>query len=254
PTTRTRHRAPFACWPPRPRASGMTDADRLDRVESVEAIRQLVSRYALATDSRDLHALVELFVDDVQLGAQARGRDALRTFFQPARREVGITILFVGNHVIDFDHDDHARGVVYCRGEVQVDDRWVVQAIQYRDTYERRNGVWYFVRRKHLLWYAPTWASRPSGCRQRTGPSTTPAAASCPRRGRAGASSGGLDPAEWTRYFVQADFPSLGAAVAQPVHVVDDLEALQVLGHPLRVRILEQLREPGSAATVAREV
>jgi len=42
--------------------------------------------------------------------------------------------------------------------------------------------------------------------------------------------------------------------VAQPVHVVDDLEALQVLGHPLRVRILEQLREPGSAATVAREV
>jgi len=42
--------------------------------------------------------------------------------------------------------------------------------------------------------------------------------------------------------------------VAQPVHVVDDLEALQVLGHPLRVRILERLREPGSAATVAREV
>ena len=42
--------------------------------------------------------------------------------------------------------------------------------------------------------------------------------------------------------------------MAQPVHVVDDLEALQVLGHPLRVRILELLREPGSAATVAREV
>jgi DNA-binding transcriptional ArsR family regulator len=43
-------------------------------------------------------------------------------------------------------------------------------------------------------------------------------------------------------------------AVAQPVHVVEDIEALQVLGHPLRVRILELLREPGSAATVAREV
>jgi DNA-binding transcriptional ArsR family regulator len=36
--------------------------------------------------------------------------------------------------------------------------------------------------------------------------------------------------------------------------VVEDIEALQVLGHPLRVRILEALREPGSAATVAREV
>jgi DNA-binding transcriptional ArsR family regulator len=38
------------------------------------------------------------------------------------------------------------------------------------------------------------------------------------------------------------------------VHVVEDIEALQVLGHPLRVRILEALREPGSAATVARQV
>ncbi|HEY7136528.1 MAG TPA: helix-turn-helix domain-containing protein [Acidimicrobiia bacterium] len=36
------------------------------------------------------------------------------------------------------------------------------------------------------------------------------------------------------------------------VHVVDSLEALQVLGHPMRVRILEALREPASAASVAR--
>jgi len=42
--------------------------------------------------------------------------------------------------------------------------------------------------------------------------------------------------------------------MAEAVHVVDDLEALQVLGHPLRVRILEALREPASAATVARQV
>ena len=38
------------------------------------------------------------------------------------------------------------------------------------------------------------------------------------------------------------------------VHVVDDIESLQSLCHPLRVRILEALREPGSAATVARAV
>ncbi len=42
--------------------------------------------------------------------------------------------------------------------------------------------------------------------------------------------------------------------MAQPVHVVEDIEALQVLGNPLRVRILDLLREPGSAATIAREV
>ena len=141
----------------------MTDADRLDRLESIEAIRRLVARYALATDSRDLDTLVDLFVDDVQVGADERGRDALRAFFGRSLREVGVTILFVGNHLIDFHDSDHARGVVYCRGEVQVDDRWVIQAIQYRDTYERRDCAWYFVRRKHLLWYGAELGESPLG-------------------------------------------------------------------------------------------
>jgi hypothetical protein len=136
---------------------------RLDRLESTEAIRQLVSRYALATDSRDLDALVVLFVDDVRVGADQHGRDALRAFFDRTLREVGVTILHVGNHVIDFDDADHARGVVYCRGEVQVDDRWIVQAIQYRDTYERRGRDWFFLRRRHLLWYGAEVGESPLG-------------------------------------------------------------------------------------------
>lgn len=36
------------------------------------------------------------------------------------------------------------------------------------------------------------------------------------------------------------------------VRVLNDPETLSVLGHPLRVRILDALREPGSAATLAR--
>ena len=38
------------------------------------------------------------------------------------------------------------------------------------------------------------------------------------------------------------------------VRVLVDPEALQVLGHPLRVQILESLREPASAAAVARRI
>lgn len=38
------------------------------------------------------------------------------------------------------------------------------------------------------------------------------------------------------------------------VRVLDDPEALSVLSHPLRVQILEALREPASAATVARRI
>jgi ketosteroid isomerase-like protein len=137
--------------------------DDLRRLLAYEEIRQLAYRYALATDSRDLDALVELFVDDVRVGRDEFGRDALRDNFDRQLRQVGITILFVGNHVIEFDDDDHARGVVYCRGEIQRDDRWIHQAIQYRDTYERRHECWYFVRRKHLMWYGAELGQSPLG-------------------------------------------------------------------------------------------
>jgi ketosteroid isomerase-like protein len=135
----------------------------VERLLAHEEIRQLAARYAVATDSRDLDALVALFVDDVQVGREQRGRPALRAFFDRSLRDVGITILNVGTHVIDVDTADHARGIVYCRGEVQIGDRWIVQAIQYRDTYARRGGHWYFVRRRHLLWYGRDVGTSPLG-------------------------------------------------------------------------------------------
>jgi hypothetical protein len=124
----------------------------VERLLAYEEIRQLVARYALAVDSRDLDTLVGLFVDDVRVGAEI-GREVLRASFEVSLREVGVTILNVGTHVIDLVDADHATGSVYCRGELGDGDRWVAQAILYRDTYERRDGRWYFVRRRHLLWY-----------------------------------------------------------------------------------------------------
>lgn len=133
----------------------------LERLLACEEIRQLAYRYALAVDSRDIDTLVELFVEDVRVGGDASGREALRRDFERKLRGVGVTILFVGNHIIDFDDHDHARGVVYCRGEVQHGKRWIAQAIQYRDHYERRDGRWYFVRREHLLWYGAELPANP---------------------------------------------------------------------------------------------
>lgn len=135
--------------------------DDLARLVAIEEIRRLAYAYALAMDSRDIDALVELFVDDVQVGRDRFGREALREDFTRQLREVGITILFVGNHLVDFDGDDRARGIVYCKAEVQLGDRWLHQAIQYRDTYERRGGRWRFVRRRHLLWYGSDVGANP---------------------------------------------------------------------------------------------
>ena len=138
-------------------------AAQVDRITAEQAIHQLAYRYALATDSRDLDTLVGLFADDVQVGREERGRPALKAFFAQSLRGIGVSILQVTNHVIDFDDDDHAHGVVYCRGEIEVGDRWVIQTIAYFDTYGRRGGHWYFLRRRHRLWYGADVLERPLG-------------------------------------------------------------------------------------------
>ena len=105
--------------------------DDVQRLLAYEQIRQLASRYAFATDSRDLDALVALFVDDVRVGREARGREALRENFAQQLRGVGTSFLQVGNHVIDLIDDTHATGFVYCRAEIQDGDRWFIQLIGY---------------------------------------------------------------------------------------------------------------------------
>jgi len=137
--------------------------DAIERLLAHEEIRQLAARYALAVDSRDLDALVELFIDDVRVGRDGVGRAALRDAFDASLRGIGISILNVGTHVIDLVHADAATGAVYCKGEIQHGDRWIHQAILYRDTYARRDGRWFFVRRRHDLWYGAEVGTNPLG-------------------------------------------------------------------------------------------
>ena len=132
----------------------------LERCVARDEIRQLAYRYAFAIDSRDLDTLVSLFVPDVRVGDRS-GRDALRTSFEESLRAIGVSVLFVGNHLIDFADPTHATGGVYCRGQIQDGERWIDQAIHYRDDYERRDGEWLFVRRVHRLWYGIDTGDRP---------------------------------------------------------------------------------------------
>ena len=160
----------------------MLPAERL--LATVE-IQQLAHRYAVYVDARDLDRLVELFVPDVRVGREASGREALRADFDRQLRATGGSFLQVGNHVVDFEDDDSASGVVYCRGEIQAGGpdgtRWIVQLIQYHDRYERREGRWLFVRRRHLLVYGAELGQSPLGLppaewpRSQTGWGTVPA-------------------------------------------------------------------------------
>ena len=56
---------------------------RVDRLESLDQIRQLPAKYALALDMRDADAWVGLFPDDVKVGDGRFGRAALLDFDHP---------------------------------------------------------------------------------------------------------------------------------------------------------------------------
>lgn len=135
--------------------------ERLDRLESHIAIGQLPIRYALAVDSRDIDAWLELFVEDVDCGRLGTGRDALRKFIDPALRSFYRSHHQICGHAIDFVNADHATGKVYCRAEHEDGDKWIVMAICYFDTYARRNGKWYFVTRAEEHWYSADVLERP---------------------------------------------------------------------------------------------
>ena len=133
-----------------------------DSVASVIEIQQLAFRYSLAVDSRDLDLLASLFVPDVLIGRDARGRDELKRWYGDALRSVGATIHMVANHTIDLDGDG-ATGVVYCREEVEhpASGEWRVGMLQYWDTYRRVEGRWLFERRRVRRWYSVDALARP---------------------------------------------------------------------------------------------
>jgi hypothetical protein len=138
--------------------------DRVHRMESLAAIRQLAVRYALAVDSRDLDTLVGLFVPDVRVGRDQRGREALRRWYVEALSGHQASVHFVANHIVSFATSSLAHGVVYCRDELerQESGEWQVGMLQYWDTYLLVGGEWCFERRRFHRWYIGDALQRPA--------------------------------------------------------------------------------------------
>ncbi len=138
---------------------GLRASNPLAWLVACEQIRQLASRYAVAMGRRDFVGLAELFVADVRVRSES-GRQALAADFERQVASLGRSILHVTNHVIDVADGYHASGVVGTRAELEIGNEWVVQMIEYDDTYRCVDGEWLFVRRQHRLWYgAPVGAN-----------------------------------------------------------------------------------------------
>ncbi|MBN8484947.1 MAG: nuclear transport factor 2 family protein [Sphingomonadales bacterium] len=153
---------------------------RIDRLESLDAIRQLPAKYALALDMRDMDAMVSLFPADVRVGKGASGRAALRAYMDRTLRSPFTgTSHHIGGHVIEFDDPDHAHGVVYSKNEHETPvaggaDEWVIMQMMYVDDYIRQDGRWYFARRLPLYWYATDLNKPPVGDNKMRWPGTDP--------------------------------------------------------------------------------
>ena len=147
----------------------MTLEERIDRLESLDSIRQLVSKYSLTLDMRDLDAHVNLFAEDIRVSKDQTGRAHLKAWLDDTLRlQFTGTSHQIGNHIIEFDDPDTAHGIVYSKNEHETprkDDGtdWVIMQMMYWDNYVRQNGQWYFRRRLPCYWYATDLNSPPVG-------------------------------------------------------------------------------------------
>jgi hypothetical protein len=77
---------------------------RLDRLESLDEIRQLVAKYSLSLDMRDLDAHVNLFAHDIRISRDKTGRAHMKAWLDDTLRlQFTGTSHHTGNHIIEFD-------------------------------------------------------------------------------------------------------------------------------------------------------
>ncbi len=154
--------------PPEPPVSESIE-QRLDRLESIDEIRQLVAKYALSLDMRDLDAHVNLFAEDIRVSRELTGRKHLKRWLDDTLRlQFTGTSHQTGNHIIEFDDANNAHGIVYSKNEHETPsdggDEWVMMQMIYWDNYQRINGRCYFRRRFPRHWYASDLNKPPIGC------------------------------------------------------------------------------------------
>ena len=130
---------------------------RLDRLESTEEIRQLVAKYSLSLDMRDLDAHVNLFAPDIRVSREHTGRAHLKRWLDDTLRlQFTGTSHHTGNHIIEFDEINHAHGLVYSKNEHETGSEWVIMQMLYWDNYERIDQQCFFVEDCPAIGMQPT--------------------------------------------------------------------------------------------------
>jgi ketosteroid isomerase-like protein len=120
--------------------------ERIDRIESRQAIGDLLAAYCSAVDAKDALALGALFDEQAHFG-ELRGRKAIVDFFSGWMAEWGPSFHYPHAVSMEFTSGDLATGAVTAHAEQRKGEEVWVMAIRYSDEYRREGGRWRFTRR-----------------------------------------------------------------------------------------------------------
>ncbi len=137
--------------------------DRIDRIESRNAIAELVTAYAIACDEHDMPRLVDLFTGDARFDSPsgvmvAQGRDAIEAMFIELFKVRGPAFHWTHDLTVTIDDRDadRATGLVLSHAETCPDKTVSLAAMRYHDDYQRDAGRWRFKKRViNFLYYVP---------------------------------------------------------------------------------------------------
>jgi len=116
-------------------------------------IENLIARYCMACDDRDIVTLMSLFTEDAYFGADkggdATGHKAVYEQYRLRLGAMGPTYHWTHDRLIEPDPSDvnKATGVILGHCEVSIAGVGYVGALRYYDQYRRVNGEWKFARR-----------------------------------------------------------------------------------------------------------
>ena len=136
---------------------------RVERLESRNAIEELVSAYGVACDEHDIPRLGGLFTEDAEFDSPsgvmcAKGRAEIVEMFVQAFKIRGPGYHWTHDPCIRIDGEDadRAKGRVFSHAETTPNGVMSLAAMKYDDDYRRVDGRWLFARRViQFLYYVP---------------------------------------------------------------------------------------------------
>jgi hypothetical protein len=132
---------------------------RLSRLEARQGLADLVARYCMALDDRDLEGVAGMFTADGVLetpGSSVNGRAKILAFYRDRMSRFELTYHYPHSHTVFSLQKRRAQGIVRAHAEHGIDGRCVIAAIDYQDVYAVESGQWRFAKRTlSMKYYLP---------------------------------------------------------------------------------------------------